>query len=139
MEIWEISISFAIGLLTGIISGCLTGVIVTRYYRKKDEKNRSVEEKYAAMSEFASYLKDIMAELEIIEKAEYKMYESLQRLLKKKRIRQEILRIVVMDKEPDVFFEISFVLENLERKCEQKDVDILEFKKQIGEISMLLI
>lgn len=89
MDICEIIISFIVGMVTGWI----TGVLVTKYYRSKDKKMTSSEKESKAESLLMEYLEDIATEIEIIRRNPGHDYAELERLIKKKNIRYEILPI----------------------------------------------
>lgn len=139
MSLYEIIFSIVISLITGCISGWITGIMVTRHYRKKDEKASTLEARVTAHSEFMSYLESILSELEIIDKAELKDYSMLERLLKNKRIHYDILPLITMRKGVTLYRDITQSLSKLEKRCERKDIDIQEFKNEISQIILSIM
>ncbi len=66
MSVYEMLLSAAIGMGTGILSGWLSGVIVTRYYRSLDQKQeqRVLHIKY--LEDTAAHLLRVLNELDLL-------------------------------------------------------------------------
>ena len=66
MSVYEMLLSAAIGMGTGILSGWLSGVIVTRYYRSLDQKQeqRALHIKY--LEDTATHLLRVLNELDLL-------------------------------------------------------------------------
>lgn len=139
MNLFDISVSVLIGLITGCISGWITGILITKYYRSKDEKIERAQKEFKAFSELLTYLENIMTELELIDKAQEKDYNELERLLKNKLVRHEILPMVTMMDDGTVLTQILTTLMSMEKSCENRDVNIQEFKNKIIQINFILM
>lgn len=135
MNASEIFVSFIIGMITGFV----TGALVTKYYRAKDQK-KSEEEKVSRTSALLmNYLDNILTELEIIRKDNNHGYAELERLIKKKSIRYEILPEFFGGTDTDEFGRTIQILLNFEKMIDNGDVDLSIFQEGMKEINMLAL
>lgn len=82
MTCQDIVISVAIGIGTGFISGLLSGLIVTKYYRTKDEKREKSLQFEKDVRLLAEYIIQVIYELNSARRT--KSYEDLGRVISKK-------------------------------------------------------
>lgn len=135
MSFYEMIISFVIGMITG----CVTGVLVTNYYRKKDQKESKNEKTNKEFSIFMNYLEDILTEVEIIRKNPHHTYVELERLIKKKNIRYKVLPGIFGGNDTVELKKIIQILLNFERMIDNKNIDLDKIQEGLKEISMLMI
>lgn len=52
--------TIVISLITGIISGCISGVVVTKHYRRKDERHAKTERRQSIYYAWFNHLNNLM-------------------------------------------------------------------------------
>lgn len=139
MNSGEIILNILICLITGMVSGIITGVIVTNHYRKKDDDRNKKNMREKNLSIVIEYFEDIMSELEILEREPMPDYTHLKRLLKKREIRYTELKSLSGDTDSPEYSEIVSNLINLERKCNSSEISIQEMKNIIGKINLIIL
>lgn len=135
MNIGEIIISFIIGMVTGFA----TGILVTKYYRAKDQKRSEEEKAKRTFDTLMDYLENISTEMEIISKDKNHGYTELERLIKKKNIRYEILPEFFGGTDTNEFERVIQILLSFERMIDNKNIDLDKIQEGLNEISMLMI
>ncbi len=135
MNISEIFISFIVGMITGFV----TGTLVTKYYRAKDQKKIEIEKENKTFELFMDYLEDILTEVEIIRKDNNHGYAELERLIKKQNIRYEILPEFFGGIDTNEFKRIIQILLNFQKMIDSRTVNLDILQEGLKEINMLAL
>ena len=135
MDPLEIFISILVGIGTGCLSGWITGVMVTKYYRKKDNEKEEMRRKEDAMSSLVDYIESIGYEFEEVEKDPQRGYSGLCILLKERSKRIADMYLVCPEEMKDIMHELA----SMERLCNADRVDISTLKLHIQEMSLKMI
>ena len=136
----EICISILVGLSTGIISGLISGWIVTKYYRKKDEKIAEFNERSKYVNIFLDYLEDLGAEITILGEGVSPDTTEVKRLLQKKHKYLQILySAMILPQQQEIFEYVYMNMDKLRNILYQKAFDCKEAEYIISLISLKLI
>ena len=117
----EICISILVGLSTGIISGLISGWIVTKYYRKKDEKIAEFNERSKYVNIFLDYLEDLGAEITILGEGVSPDTTEVKRLLQKKHKYLQILySAMILPQQQEIFEYVYMNMEIGRASCRER-------------------
>lgn len=138
MSFYEMLLSAAIGMGTGILSGWLSGVIVTRYYRRLDQRRelRALHIKY--LEDSAAHLLRVLNEIDLLLHREGPPdYENL---LREIGIIQ-ISRGKLDDSDPTaaLILEKNEILSQMERALKESGLDLRKASLRLIEMSVRLM
>lgn len=126
-----------ISLLTGIISGLLSGWIVTKYFRNVDSKNEISKNKSKCIDAFTEYLNELEAETKLAEKN--KDYSEIYRLIKKRSVYLFELYSVLGETAQEKLRDVESKLCNIEEGIEKKTTTPSNIKTEIRSILIIML
>ena len=81
----DIFCSFIIGIITGVISGWITGILITKYYRKKDEELQERDKHDYALSLAVDFFEDLQIEISRVKEIGNNYYSKILSIFDRKQ------------------------------------------------------
>lgn len=122
----ELSTSILVSLATGIVSGLLSGCIVTNYFRKVDKEKEEKENRSKQFDKFTKYISKLISEAELAEKTGD--YNNLQRLIARRTDYTLEVYSVLGEFAADSFRSIENKLHTIEQGVKNNSLDVKEIR-----------
>lgn len=127
-------------LTTGIISGIVSGWLVTEYYRKVDKRKEEREKRSQYYDIFTWYLNELMAEINIAEKMkEEEKYTEIYRMLGKKADYIERMYSVINESSKQTFRQIEQIFFRIQKGIENENISVSDIKKEVRNIQIKML
>lgn len=126
-------------LTTGIISGIVSGWLVTEYYRKVDKRKEEREKRSQYYDIFTWYLNELMAEINIAEKMKEEKYTEIYRMLGKKADYIERMYSVINESSKQTFQQIEQIFFRMQKGIENENISVLDIKKEVRNIQIKML
>lgn len=138
MSLFELLLSAAMGIATGLLSGWMSGVIVTRYYRRLDRRRELQVLHLKYLEDTAAHLMRVLNEVDLLlQKEEPLDYENL---LREIGIIQ-LSRGKLDDSEPsaDLIRQKNEILSAMENALKENRIDLRQASFQLIKLSIRLM
>ncbi len=138
MFISQILIPVAVGMITGLMSGWLSGMMVTHHYRKIDEKQERHLQHVKYLEDTAIHVSKVLNEIDLLIHHEGPLdYENALREIGIIQIPEGQLN--EQDKTVSIVREKDLLLSDIEKQLKEDTIDLRQASLQLIKLSVKLV
>lgn len=138
MFVSQILIPVAVGMITGLMSGWLSGIMVTHHYRKIDEKQERHLRHIKYLEDTAIHVSKVLNEIDLLIHHEGPLnYENALREIGVIRIPEGQLN--EQDKTFSIVREKDLLLSDIEKQLKDDTIDLRQASLQLIKLSVKLV